>query len=140
MVICIEQWHARIGLFVARSTKEKFTVYNDLNIANYKVFALIIMLLLTHSDIESNLGPKCRTSSYFSCCHWNVNSIMAQSKLSLLSAYSALHKFDVICISETFLDKSADNDALQLMVIILSGLITHITRREVVYVFILKSS
>ena len=81
MLICIEHWHARIGLFVARSTKEKFTVYNDLNIANYKVFTVIIMLLLTHSDIESNLGPKHGTSNYFSCCHWNVNSIMAQSKL-----------------------------------------------------------
>ena len=46
MVICIEQWRARIGLFVA--------VYDDFNIVNYKVFALIIMLLLTHGDIESN--------------------------------------------------------------------------------------
>ena len=61
MVICIEQWHAKIGLLVARSTKGKFTVYNDLNIVNYKVFTLIIMLLLTHGDIESNPGPKHRT-------------------------------------------------------------------------------
>ena len=105
MVICIEQWHAKIGLLVARSTKGKFTVYNDLNIVNYKVFTLIIMLLLTHGDIESNPGPKHRTSTYFSCCHWNVNSIMAYNKLSLLSAHNTLHKFDVICISETYLDK-----------------------------------
>ena len=112
MVICIEQWRARIGLFVARSTKGKFKVYNDLNIVNYKIFALIIMLLLIHGDIENNPGPKRRTSSYFSCCHWNVNSIMAHNKLSLLSTYNTLHKFDVICISETYLDKSADNDAL----------------------------
>ena len=69
MVICIEQWRAKIGLLVARSTKGKFTVYNDLNIVNYKVFTLIIMLLLTHGDIESNPGPKHRTSNYFSCCH-----------------------------------------------------------------------
>ena len=52
MVICIEQWHARIGLFVARSTKGKFKVYNGLNIVSYKVFALIIMLLLTHGDMR----------------------------------------------------------------------------------------
>ena len=90
-----------------------FWIYNDLNIVNYKVFALIIILLLTHGDIESNPGPKCRTY-YFSCCHWNVNSIMAHNKLSLLSAYNTLHKFDVICISETYLDKSADNDALSI--------------------------
>ena len=111
MVICIEQWHARIGLFVARSTKEKFTVYNDLNIVNYKIFALI-MLLLAHDDTESNPGPNGGTSNYFSCCHWNVNSILAHNKHSLLSAYNTLHKFDVIYISEIYLDKSADNDAL----------------------------
>ena len=72
------------------------------------------MLLLTHGDIESNPGPKHRTSNYFSCCHWNVNSILAHNKLSLLSAYNTLHKFDVICISETYLDRSADNDALSI--------------------------
>ena len=72
------------------------------------------MLLLTHGDIESNPGPKHRTSNYFSCCHWNVNSIMALIKLSLLSAYNTLHKLDVICISETYLDKSADNDAFSI--------------------------
>ena len=41
MVICIEQWCARIDLFVARSTKGKFKVYNGLIIVNYKVFALV---------------------------------------------------------------------------------------------------
>ena len=132
MVICIEQWRARIGLFVA--------VYDDFNIVNYKVFPLIIMLLLTHGDIKSNPGPKHGTSNYFSCCHRNVNSIMTHNKLSLVSAYNTLHKFDVTCISETYLDKSGDHDALSMMFITLSGLIFHITRREVVYVFILKSS
>ena len=114
MVICIEQWRARKGLFVARSTKGKFKVYNGFNIVSYKVFALIIMLLLTHGDIESNPGPQHRTSNFFSCCHWNVNSILAHNKLSLLSVYSTLHKFDVIYISETYLDKAADNDALSI--------------------------
>ena len=61
MVICTEQWRARIGLFIATYTIEKFTAYDDLNIVNYKVFVLIIMLLLTSGDTESNLGPKRRT-------------------------------------------------------------------------------
>ena len=39
---------------------------------------------------------------------------MAHKKLSLLPAYKTLHKFDVICISETYLDKSVDNDALSI--------------------------
>ena len=46
--------------------KQKFTVFDDLNIVTYKVFALIIMLLFTHGDTESNPGPKRRTSNYFS--------------------------------------------------------------------------
>ena len=45
MVICIEQWRARIGLFVARSTKGNFKVYNGLNIVSYKVFALTIVII-----------------------------------------------------------------------------------------------
>ena len=72
------------------------------------------MLLLTHGDIESNPGPNGRTSNYFLCCHWNVNSIMAHNKLSLPSAHNTLHKYDLVCISETCLDKSADNDALSI--------------------------
>ena len=94
--------------------QKKFTAYDDLNIINYKVFVLIIMLLLIHGDIESNPRPKRRTSNYFSSCHWNVDSIMAHNKLSFLSAYNILHKYDVICISETHLDKSADNNALSI--------------------------
>ena len=61
MVICTEQWHARRGLFIATYTIEKFTAYDDLNIVNYKVFVLIIMLLLTNGDTERNPGPKRRT-------------------------------------------------------------------------------
>ena len=41
MVICIEQWRARIDLFVARSTKGKFTVYDDLNIVIIKYYVII---------------------------------------------------------------------------------------------------
>ena len=39
---------------------------------------------------------------------------MAHNKLSLLSAYNTLHKFDVICISETYTDKLDSNDALSI--------------------------
>ena len=39
-------------------------------------------------------------------CHWNLNRISAHNfiKLSLLRAYLYTHKFDVICISETYVD------------------------------------
>ena len=39
-------------------------------------------------------------------CHWNLNSITAPnfSKILLLGAYNVQHKFDMICISEAYLD------------------------------------
>ena len=51
-------------------------------------------------------------SATFSICHWNVNSISAHnySKVFLLKAYIAIHKFDIICISETYLDSSTPSD------------------------------
>ena len=41
-----------------------------------------------------------------SVCQWNLNSIYAHNymKISLLRAYLSTHKFDVICISETYLN------------------------------------
>ena len=37
-------------------------------------------------------------------CHWNLNSILAHdySKLFLLKAYILVHKFDIICLPETY--------------------------------------
>ena len=48
----------------------------------------------------------------FSICHWNLNSITTHSyaKISLLEAYIAAQKFDVVCISETYLDSSTAYD------------------------------
>ena len=47
-----------------------------------------------------------------SFCHWNLNSISPHDffKVSLLEAYNATHKFDIICLSETFLNSSLQND------------------------------
>ena len=51
----------------------------------------------------------------FTCCHCNVNSLTAHNMLKLTStvAYNSIHKYDFICISETYLDssiQSADRD------------------------------
>ena len=47
-----------------------------------------------------------------SLCHWNLNSIAAHdfSKLSLLEAYNTHHMYDIICLSETYLDSSVPYD------------------------------
>ena len=65
--------------------------------------------MVQHGDIEINPGPKKKQPKYFSCCHWNVNSLLAHNKISLLTAYNTIHQY-VICISETFRDSSVQLD------------------------------
>ena len=40
--------------------------------------------------------------------HWNVNSIPCHNfqKMAVLKSFVAMHKFDIICISETFLNNT----------------------------------
>ena len=51
-----------------------------------------------------------------SVCYWNLNSICAHNftKLSLLRAYVSVHKFDNICLLETYLDSSIDDISLEI--------------------------
>ena len=44
--------------------------------------------------------------------HWN--RIVANDELSLLRAYNSTQHFDIICISETYLDSSIDENILKL--------------------------
>ena len=41
-------------------------------------------------------------------CHWNLNSLTSHNceKVNLLEVYNAVTKFDIICLSESFLDSS----------------------------------
>ena len=70
-----------------------------------------IVLKLT-GDIEENMGPNPSSNQSFSICHWTLNSISAHNfiKVSLLRSYISTHKFDVICISETYLDSNTSDD------------------------------
>ena len=71
-------------------------------------------------NIEENPGPKPSSSQSSFICHRNLNNISAHNyiKLSLLRAYVSTNKFDVICISETFLDSdtSTVDENLQIVV------------------------
>ena len=75
-----------------------------------EIFFAFKLLLILCGDIEVNPSPGCWTSLFF--CHWNLNSISAHhfAKVSLLEAYNATHKFDKICLFETFLNSSLQND------------------------------
>ena len=84
-------------------------------------FVFITLILLTVGDIKSNLGPRRRDSYYnFSVCRWNLNSITAHNfeKINLPEAYHTINRFDVICLSESYLYSSiaSDNDDLNIKV------------------------
>ena len=72
-------------------------------------------------DVEVNPGPtrySCQGQSFL-ICHSNLNSlIIAQSfaKVSLLTTYLSVHKFDIVCLSETFFNPEirTDNENLQI--------------------------
>ena len=75
-----------------------------------------VILLLLSGDIETNPGPEPGYLNSFSFCHRNLNSIAAHNfiKMSLLQAYNEINRFNIICLSETYLDNSYHTDDDQL--------------------------
>ena len=65
-----------------------------------------------------NPGPTLISKDSYSICHWVLNSITAHNytKILLLKAYAAVCKFDIICLSETYLDSKTlpDDDNLDI--------------------------
>ena len=63
-------------------------------------------------EVKLNPGPKQGSINAFSISQWNVNSLSAHNyaKIFLLKAYIAIHRFDIICISETYLNSSTSPD------------------------------
>ena len=74
--------------------------------------------LLLSGDIETNPGPRCSLSNHFTICHWNLNITSAHNfaKVQLLKAYLTVHKLDITCLSETYLNSSFpfDDDNLDI--------------------------
>ena len=69
-------------------------------------------------DIGKNPVPKKDLSQMFSIGQWNLNSLVAHNftKIALLKAYLSVQKFDIFCISETYLNSSIteDDESLQI--------------------------
>ena len=107
--------------FSLKHQLEKFCLefHNKLSSYFYLVIwsnylAWFVTIILPPGDIEINLGPKSSSRECFSICYWNLSSISAKSytKVSLLTVYNFIHNFDIICISETFLNsETAPNDS-----------------------------
>ena len=78
----------------------------------------VYYLIKLSGDTEENPGPKLNSSQKLSICHWNLNSIAAHNfiKVSLLIAYNSIHKYNIICLSETYLDSSTvlGDDSLEI--------------------------
>ena len=76
-------------------------------VAKITIFLLLCIpsLLFCCGDIEKNPGPKYLPLTF---CHWNLNCLKAHNsiKISLLQSYLTQHYYDVICLSETFLNSS----------------------------------
>ena len=113
MSVYIDQWRAVIGLFYAnlscisiKRCRCMFIGHNSTIIIFFFCSFFVLILLLKHGDIEINPGPKENRSKSFSCCHWNVNSILGHNKLSLLTAYNSALIYDLICLTETYLDST----------------------------------
>ena len=119
MSINIMQWRAGIGNFyrhaypLIKLNKNLFSFNLDLRLILINFFYSFFSenLLLLHGGIEANPGPNKRYKS-FTCCNWNFNSLTAHNMLTLTSiaAYNSVHKYDFICISETYLDSSVQSD------------------------------
>ena len=115
MPISIDQWHVTVSLFGA--CRYAAIIKKDFEIFKFKSFTYPSVFLQPYNF--STFGSawwywnQSRTQKkqpkYFSCCHWNVNILLAHNKISLLTAYSTIHQY-VICISETFLDSSVTLD------------------------------
>ena len=96
----------------------------------------MFLVLLMDGDIESNPGPKTKTKNpkFFSCCRWNVDRVLAHNKLSMLEAYNIAHKYNLLCISESYLDSTVplDDNSVYLNTLLVQTIL--IMLREEVYV------
>ena len=125
MPISIMRWRIEIGMSNP-AHKTRFINLKSLRVVGLSSgfrlgirFVFVFLILFACGDIELNLGPKKRSSYYnFSVFHWNLNSITAHNfeKVDLLQAYNTIHQYDMICLSESYLDESvsSDNDNLNI--------------------------
>ena len=66
------------------------------------------ILLVNSGDVETN--PRPRKSSPVKFSHWNLNGLAAHDfiKLPLTEAFISTHNFDILCLTETFLNSTID--------------------------------
>ena len=77
------------------------------NIYRTKIL-LVFLLMITIRFVICFITAQSKPCSSLPICHWNLNSMPAHNfiKLSLLRAHISISKFDIIGLSETYLDAS----------------------------------
>ena len=102
----------KLGLVLLLVNLILFSTFVSCNLLRW----LYILLITFSGDVELNPVRKCNAAQVHSICHWNLNSIWAHNlaKSYLLRAYVNVHKFNTICLSETYLDSSGDYDSLEI--------------------------
>ncbi|MEW8548237.1 MAG: endonuclease/exonuclease/phosphatase family protein, partial [Candidatus Thiodiazotropha sp.] len=122
-MIDIQIYRARIGLHCYRHFKVRGLTF----LSRFELMIILSLLLLKSGDVESNPGPVFSESSsshsssssdsfsdpilqeHFSVVHYNIQSL--SHKVEILE--SELRHFDVVCLSETWLDhRTTDNDII----------------------------
>ena len=110
--ICIRFIFNLFWFTIARKAFAKFIVQYFLFFQICIFVPFVRLALLKSGDIEINPGPEISCNQNLSLCHWNLNGIAANDfvKISLLAAFNAVHTFNIICVSETFLDSDYSSD------------------------------
>lgn len=121
-MVDIIQYRRAIGLHNLRGDKHCFDqglYFWTFIMPNSLFFFMLVKRRLTLSnDVESNPGPQQTTPKQFNFCHLNIRSITTKpdvtgvSKFEELSALASTHKYDVIGLSETWLDDTVKNDTI----------------------------
>ena len=95
-----------------------FSFFQDLKRLKKRLLAYLLSHFLFLFFHESYPSSRRNLNNHFIICHWNLNSISVHNcaKVQLLKAYLAVHKFDTVCRSETYLNStfSFDDDSLDI--------------------------
>ena len=135
MTVSLAQYRAVIGIFNCRNAVISCHVSNlnknlislfEVLLSCWQYFESAFLFLLTlvymfiilpcHEDVEPNPGPRKQKPNYLSVCPWNLNSLTAHnfSKLAQLQAYNSIYKYELICLSETYLDSSTPDNLFEI--------------------------
>ena len=110
MPVSLITWRLLVGRFngIKPSYQKCFRSHTPTGNNHCPLLIVVMMLLLLSGNVHPNPGPKRDKDYNFSVCCWNIGSISAHnfSKLSLHFSYDSIYNYDLICLSETFLDSS----------------------------------